>query len=514
MNDSNTIGQIPKKNNISQDDEMNRKPAARASPSGPEWRSVAIATPGGLPRPTSLAGPTGLRSYAPSDVIDKESYFSAALRSDAPSDMIDKANKSDYPITKRRPSSFNWSPTQLRPVPAFYPLERSSRFVEDELTTVVGRVAEANRLLSVHAVYCNETATASLLTSENVEMHLSLWKTSGKQEGIVIEIQRRKGDSIAFHRYSRCILDAGAGELDIQNYMDGDDIDVVYSKKINRLLSLESPKDAGTETEDAICAVEIAHGLLMKDRMDARQLGLESLCLLTDPKKTGITTALISSRVVLLGTTQDISPSNNVAPGEGTMIYDEAPFQEIRQTLLSLIQFRGIGNADEFDENDDASEEEEHITILHNLALAVLANALDVIENEDLLVLGESSFSSTPEEEPNGGNRRRLDTSESISERFLEDAQECSGENREIMKTLISELGKAGSKPHNACLSAKCIGSLCRASDKARSRAKELGAKTVVQTALDVGTRTHLKLERECDKVLTTLTAPPQQNEE
>jgi len=38
MNDSNTIGQIPKKNNISQDDEMNRKPAARASPSGPEWR--------------------------------------------------------------------------------------------------------------------------------------------------------------------------------------------------------------------------------------------------------------------------------------------------------------------------------------------------------------------------------------------------------------------------------------------------------------------------------------------
>merc|ERR1712232_198734 len=96
----------------------------------------------------------------------------------------------------------NWSPTQLRPVPAFYPLERSSRFVEDDLATVVGRVSEANRLLSVHAIYCNETATASLLTGENVEMHLSLWKTSGKQEGIVIEIQRRKGDSIAFHRYS------------------------------------------------------------------------------------------------------------------------------------------------------------------------------------------------------------------------------------------------------------------------------------------------------------------------
>merc|ERR1712048_1249968 len=88
----------------------------------------------------------------------------------------------------------------------------------------------------------------------------------------------------------------------------------------------------------------------------------------------------------------------------------------------------------------------------------------------------------------------------------FDESEECS-ENREIMKTLISELGKAGSKPHNACLSAKCIGSLCRASEKARSRAKELGAKNVVQTALDVGTRTHLKLERECDKVLTSLTS-------
>merc|ERR1712232_1517767 len=117
--------------------------------------------------------------------------------------------------------------------------------------------------------------------------------------------------------------------------------------------------------------------------------------------------------------------------------------------------------------------------------------------------MGEDSISSAPEDVPIG--RARLDTSESISERFLEDSLECS-DNREIMKTLISELGKAGMKPHNACLSAKCIGCLCRASEKARKRAKELGAKNVVQTALEVGTRTHLKLERECSKVMSSLT--------
>jgi hypothetical protein len=70
---------------------------------------------------------------------------------------------------------------------------------------------------------------------------------------------------------------------------------------------------------------------------------------------------------------------------------------------------------------------------------------------------------------------------------------------------LISELGKASHKPHNAVLSAKCIGSLCRASDEAKKRAKELGAKQVVSTALDVGVRTHLKLEKECVKVATVL---------
>merc|ERR1712224_114746 len=114
----------------------------------------------------------------------------------------------------------------------------------------------------------------------------------------------------------------------------------------------------------------------------------------------------IASRVVLLGTAQDIGINKSTAPEEGLMC-DEAPFQEIRQTILSLIQFRRIGDADEFDESEEGSEEEEKITVLHNLALAVLANALDVIENEE--------SDSSPPEEVRGG-RARLDTSESISE--------------------------------------------------------------------------------------------------
>lgn len=499
-----------------------------------------------IARPQSLAGPVASfarssgfaagrasagRAAAEDEVIDKASYFSAATAENKLAGTkpfargtgggAAAAGGASSSSDSLPPSNNNWSPKQLRPVPAYYPLERSNRFCYDcDLETVAGRVTEANRLLSIHAVYCDETATASLLTSENVEMHLSLWKSTDsvhpdgesetKPEGILIEIQRRSGDSIAFHRYSRYILDAAVGEFDVQALveLEGADLDMVYSKRVHRLLSIDtattasSSQDSRSEMENAIIAVEIAHGLLMKDRMDARQLGLESLCLLTDPKKTGLSTALFAAHVVLLGTGPDMD-----APEDGQqLLYDEAPFQEIRQTILSLIQFRRIGDADDFDEGADEDEtaDEEHITILHNLALAVLANALDVIENEDLLA------ESAPEEIR---TRARTETTESISERFLDDAQEYS-ENREIMKTLIRELGKASAKPHNATLSAKCIGSLCRASEKARNRAQELGAKTVVQTALDVGTKTHLKLEQESRKVMQTLTTVPSEEEE
>jgi len=162
------------------------------------------------------------------------------------------------------------------------------------------------------------------------------------------------------------------------------------------MLTLERAKDSKSEAENAIIAIEIAHGLVMKDRIDARLLGLESLCLLTDPKKTGLTTAVIASRAVLLGSAQNI---NSRSSPEEALLCDERPFQEIRQAVLSLIQFRRIGDSDDCDDDKDLSEESEHNTVLHNLALAVLANALDVIAEEDV----QSIFSSGPEEVPPEG---------------------------------------------------------------------------------------------------------------
>lgn len=378
-----------------------------------------------------------------------------------------------------------WSPVQLKTVPAFYPLEKSSRIVEDDTAANVAlRLSDCLRKLSIHALYDNDTA--HLFSAENVEMHLSLWMTppNSPQSGIVVELQRRSGDSIAFHRYARTILDVAMGLAE----MEPSDLDVMYSKRVQRLMSTELKNAEKEEHETAVQAIEIAHGLLMKDRMDARVLGLESLCLLTDPRKTGIITSTLTAHVVLLGSTQGVQ-----IPGvQESSFTDEGPFQEIRESILSLVQFSRIG------EDEDQSEEDlekEHMTLLHNLALAVLANSLDVIENPE-------RHDATPEDtKPRG--RLRTASSTDVANEFLSSTEDLS--KTEILSTLLAELKKAASKPHNATLSAKCIGSLCRASSEAKKRAKELGAKQVVRTALEVGVKTHLKLETECSKVAETL---------
>lgn len=459
---------------------------------GPQWRFAQI----NPPVAASLVGEVD----SGDDVIDKASFFAkaegktAGLKEEEETAMDDDA----------------WSPKAVRTVPAFYPLEKSSRFIEDDHLSVASRLSECFRALSVHATYNDEIATASLVTGENVEMHLSLWKTSGSPmskypPGIVVELQRRKGDSIVFHRYNRYILDAAMGEFDSNEFQSstGGDVAHMYTKKTERMLKMQTGKSAASEEESAIIAVEIAHGLLMKDRMDARRLGLESLCLLTDGTKTGYTTALIASHVVLLGTAQGVTSSS-----EDDAIFDESPFQEIRETVLSLIQLNKIGEEELCDDVEEEFEsqqiqEREHMSILHNLALAVMANALQVVENEEL--------KDTEPERTETKPKAKL-SCKKIANTFMNEGKEIT--KKEILSTLISELGKAANSPHNATLSAKCLSSLMGASDDARKRAKELGAKNVVATALDVGVRTHAKLETECKKVIEVMTRVRPDDEE
>jgi len=384
------------------------------------------------------------------------------------------------------PDSTNWTvATELREVPSFYPLEKSSRFIRDAPDNIASRISDACRLMSVQATYDDALATADLVTEEHVEIHLTLWRGAGSgAEGTdasaapepseeskitIVEAQRRKGCAVVFHRYCRNLLDAAQGCFEVK-----DDSAI---KQFHRV-EVEKKDDEG---ENSLLAIEIAASLLKKDRMDARRLGMESLCLLTDPSKAGMETALLASQIVLFGSVQEESGD------EADFIPDELG---IREAILSLVQFGRLGEYCDFESDDEEEEnasgvEAEFNEVLHNLALAVLANALEVLE-------AHGNKMAAPEDAKPSANS------------FLQESKEIS--KRELLSTLLNVLGKAESKPHDACLSAQCLKSLFQASKEAKGRARDLNAKQIVMTALDVGKRTHVKLENETKNIMKELT--------
>jgi len=344
--------------------------------------------------------------------------------------------------------------------------------------------------------------TAYLKTSEHVEIQLQLWQGGGRYpDCVIVEAQRRRGDAVTFHKYSRHLLEAAAGDFSPVAFVHHEEKELEYCQKAEEMMAQKkmeaaaSPKvdnasadDAalGSERENALMALEIAATLLKKDRMDARQLGMESLCLLTDPTRAGVETALIASRVVLTGSTQDESQDDDQYEG------DE---MGIREAILALVQFGRLGDDGGFDQESDSEEDEadkahpdeqRHNDRLHNLALAVLANALNVLESHGRRLCEAGSESPS-----------------SVADSFMKESEERM--DKDLIKTLLGKLGQASARPHDATLSAKCLRSLCEASKDARKRAKDLKAKTIVQEALEVGSRTHVKLEKESQKVITTL---------
>jgi hypothetical protein len=408
------------------------------------------------------------------------------------------------------PTITNWTvpDANVRNVPSFYPLEKSSRFIQDSPANIASRISDCCRLLSVQAVFNDDLATADLTTEDHVDIHLTLWRgdsevpapnndgsgvagaaSAGLQDAnaappvniTIVEAQRRKGCAVVYHRYCRNILDAAQG------CFTADDASCKpRQEQYPRVEALRKEKEA-VEGENSLLALEIAASLLSKDRMDARRLGMESLCLLTDPTKTGMDTALLASQVVLFGNVQE----ENLDDDAAEFIPDELG---IREAILSLVQFGRLGENGDFDSDSEddvakGSAEDEFNQILHNLALAVLANALDVLETHGKKIAAESSSDAKPS-----------------ATTFLEESKEMT--NRELLSSLLSVLGNAESKPHDACLSAQCLRSLFQASKKAKRKAKEFNAKQIVMTALDVGRRTHVKLENETQRIIRVLERP------
>lgn len=526
------------------------------------------------------------------------------------------AAPSDQPI-----NDWGWklSTEALRPLPPFYPLDQrstrklllangltpfeqggelmpdASASTERDLhfiSAISQRISNACRHLSIQVEWDNDVPCATLLTMEMVEIVISMY-LGGDEGGIVlggnqsemvhsisptpgpkvllIELQRRKGDIVAFYNYRRALLDAAEGKFDFIAFdkkdgitkpggrdranqpratlsrptmarpkamrppsLSANDADTLFAGLKKEMDSFEedsfNKKSSTDEQNDiidkALEALNIAASLIKKDRVDAQRLGMESLVLLTDPLRAGIDTAKIASRVVLLGSAREDVAMGIDNEDDLDALFDESAGLGIRETILEMIigdSFEGKVGKDDI---HDTEIDREFRDILFNLGLSVLSNALHT--------LGESSESSDCPTQPgtllsrscNNGdnnddrkpapsaspNRRRAATEPvnkpsdlNAPKRFIDDTSASFG--CDVLSALIRILGQAKSKPHDAYHSARCLDVLFKGGGnghRARAR-RDLDAKRIVSAALEVGARSHAKLESASRVALVSL---------
>jgi len=410
---------------------------------------------------------------------------------------LQQGTKTTTTTTSASGTSFaSWNP-RLRPVPLHYPKEETNRILslsEFPLEGIIESMSECLRVMSVQTHFCsNDTAIALLESLEQVEMRLYLWAMD-KGCDICVEIQHCRGDSVAFQRYAKNILDAAGKNFDateFQDYNDSHHLKAAEDLLKRELVESSSGNDNDNDKgKDSIQAIELAASFLGKDRLDTRRLGFECLCILTDPRKTNMSTALVASHTVLLGKSSLSSNGDNAD--------DEVALKQIHNLLLHLVLKKsmpdeddmldaGVGNLDDseryFAGTNLASYPDAKKSIV-NCALTILANAWEI---------------ATLKEENSAARS-------TIVEQFCAACLQLT--DTDVTVSLLQDLGQAETNPHDAYYAAKTLRIMCQSSKDIRSRAMKLDAEATTTRAYEVGKSMHARLEAEAHHLLSALHMP------
>jgi len=403
-------------------------------------------------------------------------------------------------------SRTNWNVDDgtLRPLPSLHPPldPSSSAFVGDASPSVIAaRVSDCLRERSIMTEFDDDTATASAMTANRVRFMIRLYRGGAPStpfaRGVIVDIQRLRGDPVTFHQSSRAILSAAQGDSFsarlynniLPNHGMGLALDTQFT---GTPVARGRPKQ--DDHSEVLSAIEIDWSLIKKDRMDANILGWESLALLTSEQGSGQTTALIAGRVVL-----GLAPSGN-EEDEG----EDERHAEIHAAIISLVRDRrmlggdavydiedgnfneGKNDADYLTAEERATaqyspfpEDREHITVQRSLAIRSLANALEVVANAGDI-------------------------------RFLEVALPHLVHAENMVPSLLEEVAESvqPNNPFNASdatHAARALRVLFEHSQEARNIAHSLNALNVLSKATTVGRSRHAALEQEAGRAFQVL---------
>lgn len=350
---------------------------------------------------------------------------------------------------KKEWNESNWKVTELERVPLDFPLERTHReIIGADAGEVANRISKTLRLLSVDAEYDGEKAKAKCTTSDMVSFRIRLY--AGGEHGlpVVVEVQKRSGSPTSFMRVCRHILNGAEGA-------DVKPDEVPARKKVPSFLKkgpisgmkclqgVNMQRDPYTEMKGGIAK---SMELIRSDKKDSNVLGLENLCLLTDPLKTRPDTAMAACKEVLTGDVRT----------------------EMREELLVMLQ-KDAFLPEEFDDDEAMRNPVETI---RRLALVLLSNSLVLASKDGCLAVAVATDKWFAE--------------------FL-------------IPTLLDEVKSFETSANNSYEAACGLTSLASCSDDAKRLMEENAAVEDLQAAHQYGVYNHDLLANEAERCLVAL---------
>lgn len=341
--------------------------------------------------------------------------------------------------------SSQWKVCEPGQLPVDFPLERTHREVSGvEASVVAARISKALRLLSVDAVYDGEKAKVKCTTTDMVSFRIRLYSGGEPGEGlpVVVEVQRRGGSVHSFMSVCRKILDGAEGvEIEAETQPARKKLPPCMKVPISSMKCLQG---AGPRAGvDSLSNGELTKSieLLGSNNKDTNLLGLESLCLLTDPLKTRPDVALRACKAVLLEDAGSVVREELVA----TMRKDSSLHKDSSQIV---------------------AERSRHF------ALILLSNSL-------LLTSEDGCLADAIE-----------------SQKWFADF---------LVPSLLEEVKSCGSSANNAYEAACGLTSLAKCCDASRTLMEKNSASQHLRTAHKVGSQTHELLASEAERCLAEM---------
>jgi len=275
--------------------------------------------------------------------------------------IYDETDKGDKKKQKRENISKKWNVVDLPIIPDLYiKLKTSCAIINDEPKSVANRIFEYAKAMSAVGFYEDDKAAATLRIDQ-MELCIQLFDDSNNSQNIiVVEIRRKNGSSISFHKAARAILNAAKGSMS-----------VVSTPLFGPPSPAKLPQKKKNVNETVVSTIETIDSLLRKDRVDANLLGMESLLHLTTRGTSSDVMTQFAANVVM-----------------------NCKDYVIRDKVFSLITNSNLAT-------DTNVLDKTFHGKMRNRALSLLSNSLEVISNKSKSSL-ESKL-STEEWTENGG---------------------------------------------------------------------------------------------------------------